>query len=267
MASLTYNSGATALPIIGPKEGPKNLPIGGLQRDPRIGENILDHDLDEGDVHNPMSRVETLTGYQIHQNLAEAQMEGGFAFSGNGYSRSTAGSSKQTRTAPKPLNCAPPQTVRVVRFPKEDIEPTFVLRRTIDVKADRHHGDAKLGHIPDFREDWGHEESWKEYRKAYYVFVAPQDVPEEKLHGLYVVFVTYDPCYKKSTHRLIEGYGRHIYEDIFIAKIERYPDGNRWTNYVNMPDEFLSATTKGGRKLYACRLAETNNSMIGAIFG
>ena len=269
-------SGTKAVPIVGPREKPKTLRIDDPRRESKIGEDILDHDLDEGEVYNPMNRAKILTGQQTHRDLAEAQMEGGFAHggygfsgygSGYGYSPNASGSSNQVQSAPEPLDCAPPQTIRVVRFPKDDIEPSFVWRQTVDVKADRHHGDAKLNHIPNFREDWGPNANWKVYRMAYRVFVAPEDIQEEKLHGRYFIFVTRDPGYEKSTHKLTGGYRRHIHEDLFIAKVGTYPDRNGWTNYVNVPDEFLSATTKDGRKLYGCRLAETKRSMIESILG
>lgn len=243
------------------------MPIVAPNKESKIGENILEHDLDEGEVHNPMNRVKILTGQHTHRDLAEAQIEGVFAFSRSGYSHNASSSSKQACTGPKPLDCAPPQTIRVVKFPKEKIKPILVWKQTVDVTADKHQGDAKLGHIPDFREDWGDGERWELYRRACYVYVAPKDIPEVKLHGWYVIFATYDPGYDKNTHKLIAGYGRHIHEDIFIAKIGTYPDADGWTVYVDMPDEFLSTTTESGRKVYEINLSETNNYMMTPLLG
>lgn len=177
------NGGSKASHIAGPGTDSKNLPIVGPKKEPKIGENILDHDLDEGEAHNPVDRVRILTGQHTHRELAEAQMDGGFAFSGNVCSHNAPSSSKKALTGPEPLSCAPPQTIRVVKFPKERIEPVFVWKQTIDVKAEQHQGDAKLGHIPDFCEDWGDDERWELYRRACYVFVASKDIPEVKLHG------------------------------------------------------------------------------------
>lgn len=257
--------GSKPLLVVGPRKEPKTVRFDDRKKESRIGENILDHDLDEGEVQNPMNRVKIFTGQDTHRDLAEAQMEGGFAFSGSGTSYNAPASSNQPWSAPNPLDCAPPQTIRVVRFPKEDVKPTFAERQTVDVKADKHHGDAKLNHVPDFREDWGSGESWHSYRKAYRVFVDPNDVPEVKLHGTYVVFATYHPSYENSTHRLFKGQGRHVREDFFIAKIGKYRDGNGWTVYVDMPVEFLSARTKDGFSLWERGLASIRSSMVGLL--
>ena len=168
--------------------------------------------------------------------------------------------------APEALDFAPPQDIRVVRFPKDQLEPQFVSKQTVDVTADEHHEDANLGHIPDFRQDWGYGDEWCQHRRAYRVYVAPQDIPEPKLHGWYVVFATRDPSYQKSTHRVIAGEGRHIHEDFFIAKIGTYHK-NGWTVYVDMPDEFKSAKTKEGRVVYQIILAEGKTSMLGPLLG
>ena len=212
-----------------------------------------------------MNRVKLLSGQDTHRELAEAQMEGGFAFSGSRGSRSASASSNQLWNAPESLNCAPPQTIRIVRFPKEDVKPTFAERQTVDVKADKHHDDAKLNHIPDFREDWGDGESWHSYRKAYRVYVGPNDISEVKLHGTYVVFATYHPSYNPSTHSMFRGQGRHVHEDFFIAKIGKYRDGNGWTVYVDIPVEFLSARTNDGFSLWECGLPSIRSSMVGLL--
>ncbi|CAD6589195.1 MAG: hypothetical protein ASARMPRED_003960 [Alectoria sarmentosa] len=249
------------------KAGSKALPVVGPRNEPKFGQNVLDHDLDGGEVRNPLNRVKIHTGQHTHRDLAEAQMEGSFAFKDNRYTHNVSDSSKEAWAAPEPVNCAPPQAIRVARFPKKESEPCLVLKQTTDVKAEKHHGDAKLGHIPDFREDWGDGERWYLYRRAYYVHVGPEDIPDVKLHGWYVVFATWDPGYEKSTHKFIEGYGRHVHEDFFVAKINTYPDSHRWTAYVDMPEEFLSTTTKDGWKLYQSLLVETNTSMIGPLYG
>ena len=253
------------LPVVGPRKDPKALRIDDRTKEPLIGENILNHDLDEGEAHNPMNRVRILTGHDTYGNPAESQMEGGFAFSGSRYSYNPSSSSNQASHAPEPLNYAPPKTIRIVRFPKDDAEPIFTERQTIDVKADEHIDDAKLNHIADFREDWGNDKSWRIHRKAYPVFVGPEDIPEVKFHGTYVVFATYDPSYEKSTHRIFRGEGRHVRKDFFIAKTGKYRDRNKWTNYLDMPDDFLSARTDDGFCLWECCLADVRNSMIGLL--
>lgn len=253
------------MPTVGPRKEPKALRIDDRTKEPMIGENILNHDLDEGEVHNPMNRVRILTGHDTHRDLAESPVKGGFTFSGSRYSYNASGSSSQALNAPEPLNCAPPRTIRIVRFPKDATEPIFAERQTIDVKTDEHIGDAKLNHIPDFRQDWGNGESWHLHRKAYRVHVGPEDISEIRFHGTYVVFATYDPSYERSTHRIFRGEGRHVRKDFFIAKIGKYRDANRWTVYVDMPDEFLSARTENGVCLWECGLIDVHNSMIGLL--
>lgn len=253
------------MPIVGPRTDPNALRIDDRTKEPTIGENIPNHDLDEGEVHNPMKRVKISTEHDAYRDLAEAQVEGGFASSGGRYSYNASGSSNQALNAPEPLNCAPPQTIRVVRFPTDDTIPVFVERQTIDVKADEFIGDAKLNHIPDFREDWGNGDSWNLHRKAYRVHVGAEDISDDKLHGTYVVFATYDPSYEKSTHRIFQGEGRHVRKDFFIAKIGKYRDENKWIVYLDMPDEFLSARTDNGSCLWECGLADARNSMIGLL--
>ena len=245
-------------PMSGARKEPKTVRFDDRKKEPRIGENILDHDLDEGEVRNPMNQVKIFTGQDTHRDLAEAQMEGGFTFSGSGHSYNALGSSDQACSTSEPLNCAPPKNVRVVRFPKESDVPIFEKRQTVDVKADKHHGDAKLNHIPDFREDWGNGDSWQLHRKAYRVHVGSADISDVELHGTYVVFATYDPSYGPSTHKMFIGQGRHVHKDFFIAKIGKYRDGNGWTVYVDMPDEFLSPRPKD-------RLESIRSSMVGLL--
>ena len=253
------------MPLVGPKKGPKILPAGVPKEESKIGENIVDYGTNEGEVHKPLNGVRTLTGQQNHRDLAEAQMEGGFAFRGSAYSHNEPSSSNDVGTGSKVPKYAPPQSVRVVRFPKEKLVPDLVWKQTVDVKADQFWGDDKLSNIPDFREDWGDGDEWHQHRRAYSVFVAPIDIPEVKLHGRYVVFSTYDPGYEKNKHKMLQSLGRHTHEDVFVAKIGPCPNSNRWTNYTDVPDEFLSAETKDGWKVYQIMLIESNNSMLGAL--
>ena len=134
-------------------------------------------------------------------------------------------------------------------------------RQVINVEADKHHGDNKLNHIPDLREDWGNGECWQLYHRAYRVLAEPKDIPEVKLHGTYVVFATYDPRYEKSTHKVPKEQGKHVRKDYFIAKIGRYRDGV----YDDVPVDFLSTRTKDGHRLWECGLAYISNLMVGLL--
>lgn len=145
--------------------------------------------------------------------------------------------------------------------------PCPVERYTVDVKAEKDcHKDAGINHIPDFRGDWGSGDKWTLYRRAYRTFVTAQDIKEEELHGYYVIFVTHDPGYEKNKHKIFEGKGRHIHDDFFIAKIGRRVDAKRWTRYIDMPDQFFSATTEDGKKVYEVCLLETAKDMLGALY-
>lgn len=203
-----------------------------------------------------------------HRDLAAAQMEGGFSSSGSGYSYNASPGSSQPSNAPEPLNRAPPQTVRVLRFPKEGvIERTFEKRQIVDVKADEHHGDAKLNHIPDFREDWGDGDSWQLHRKAFHVHVDSSDIADVKFHGTYVVFATYHPSYDASTHKMFKGKGRHVREDFFIAKLRKYRDANGWTVYDDMIDEYSSKKIEDGLRLWEYRLKILGGSSMVGLLG
>ena len=241
------------------------LPSGAPKKDSKIGDDILDHDLDEGEVHNPMNRARILTGLHNRRELVNAQIEGGFAFHGFESSQNPSSSSKQVRIALEPVNCAPPQEIKLARFPKTVREPDFVKKQTIDVKADKHRGDEKLNHIPNLREDWGNDEKWTAYRRADHVFVAPSDISAVELHGWYVVFSTFGPGYSTSKHILAEGKGKHVHDDFFIAKVSSRPDGQGWTAYVDMPKEFWTVEEKG-EKVYECKLAQTGTSMTASLF-
>ena len=188
-------------------------------------------------------------------------MEDGFAYNASGYPQSASSSSKQASTAPEPLSCAPPQEIQLARFSKNELLPDPVTKQTIDVKADKHIRDAKLNHIPDFREDWGNGDKWTVHRRADRVYVAPSDISEVKLHGWYVVFTTFGPGYSKSEHIHVEGKGKHVHDDFFIAKLGQRSDSQGWTNYVDMPNEFWTVKADDGRKVYECKLAQYNKSM------
>ena len=143
--------------------------------------------------------------------------------------------------------------------------PCPVERYTVDVKVDIFHEDAKLTHIPDFREDWGPGEKWTLHRRAYRTFVTHEDIDERELHGHYVIFATHCPGYEKNKHKIFKGEGRHVHDDFFIAKIERRADAKGWTRYIDMPDQFFSATTKDGKKVYEICLLEKANDMLGML--
>ena len=202
----------------------------------------------------------------LTRNLAEAQMAGECSSGGGGDPQYASGSSKEASAPPKVLNCAPPQTIQVARFPKDQVDPVIVEKQTVDVTADKNRNDSGLKNIPDFRAEWGNDERWKNERKADRYCVAPSDIPEfPQLHGWYVVFSLHEPKYDSNTHKIFRGFGRHIHEDIFIAKLGDIPKQNRWTCYVDMPQEFLSAKSRLGENLYWIPLAEYGNSMIGSL--
>ena len=200
-----------------------------------------------------------LTGQQTPRNLAEAQLAGESSSSGGGYPQPASGSSKV-------IDCALPKTIQVARFLKNQMFPVIVGKQTIDVTADQHRGDGNMKNIPDFRAEWGNDERWKNGRKADRLFVAPSDIPEfPQLHGWYVVFSLHEPRYDSNTHKIFQGYGRHIHEDIFIAKLGPKNQQSEWTCYVDMPQEFLSAKSAIGAKLWSTTLVEHGTSMIASL--
>ena len=210
-----------------------------------------------------MTPIEALTELWTDMDLAEAKVPGGYVFSGGGYPYSPPASSKQAWDPLKTLNCAPPQTIQIARFPKDKIEPSIVERQMVDATPDRHWDGSKLNRIPDFGKDWEDKERRKIERKADRYFVAPEDIPEvPQLHGWYVVFSLHESRYDSNTHVLFRGIGRHIHEDFFIAKIGQKPDANGRTSYTDIPKEFLSVRTKIGWRLYATPLAEHGKSML-----
>ena len=194
-------------------------------------------------------------------------MKGDFAFGGSGYLHNASAKSEKAWIDRGQLDCAPLQKIRVARFPKNKFEPEPVQKETIDIKAYKHRDDLNLGHIPDFREDWGHGKEWEQYRRAYCVYVAPQDTPKVNLHGWYVVFYTWDPGYEKNTHNLFGGCGRHVHEDFFLAKMESKADSKGWAVYVDMPDEFFSATAREESRIFRIRLTESKTFMLGPLVG
>ena len=192
-------------------------------------------------------------------------MEGSFPSSRS--SHNTSDYPAQAQPALPPLNCVPPHKVRIARFSKDEMGPCPVERYTVDVKAEKdQRKDAGLNHIPDFREDWGSGEKWTLHRRAYRTFVMSGDIEEPELHGYYVIFATHAPDYEKNKHKIFEGKGRHIHDDFFIAKIGRTVGANRWTRYLDMPDQFFSATTEDGKKVYEACLVEKANGMLGMLY-
>ena len=185
--------------------------------------------------------------------------------SGGKDSQQAPGSSKEAYSPPVVGNCAPSQTIQIARFPKDQIDPVIVEKQTVDATKDRYRNDGKLNHVPDFRAEWGNDERRKNERKVDRIFVAPEDIPEfPQLHGWYVVFSLYESRYDSNTHKMFQGFGRHIHEDIFIAKLgPQNPKG--WTSYVDVPQEFLSAESRLGLKLYWTPLVELRNSMMGTL--
>ena len=166
-----------------------------------------------------------------------------------------------------PPECVPPHKVRVARFPKDEKVPCPAERYTVDVTAEQDYQmDAGLNHIPDFREDWGDEEKWTLHRRAYRTFVTSGDIEEPDLQGYYVIFTTFSPDYEKNKHQIFEGRGRHVHDDFFVVKIGRRVGTQRWTRYIDMPDQFFSATTKDGKKVYEVCLFEKANDMVGMLY-
>ena len=92
------------------------------------------------------------------------------------------------------------------------------------------------------------------------------DIKEEVLHGYYVIFVTYDPRYEKNKHVIFDGRGRHVNDDFFIAKISIRVDAKGWTRYIDMPDQFFSATTEDGKKVYEVCLFEQAKDMVTMLY-
>ena len=234
--------------------------------------NILESSRrDEGSTPSPVKQIRSLTVQDsvqhTHANLVEAQTEGSLPSSSSRSSHNTFNNPAQAQPALPPLDGMPPHKVRVARFPKEKMYPCPAERYTIDVKAENnYHKDAGINHILDLREDWGSEEKWTQYRRAYRTFVTAQDIKEEELHGYYVIFVTHDPGYEKNKHVIFEGKGRHIHDDFFIAKIGRRVNAKGWTRYIDMPDQFFSATTEDGKRLYQVSLLEHAKDMLGMLY-
>ena len=240
--------------------------LGAIKEEFDIGEGIRDLNLNENEARDPMNPVVRLTGQQTPRNLAEAKMAGDNFSSGSGYPQQASGSSKQACGPPAVLNCAPPQIIQVARFPKDQVDPVIVGKQTVDVTADQNRNDGNLNHIPDFRAEWGNDERWKNERKADRYYVTPNDMPDfPQLHGWYVVFSLHEPRYDSNTHKIFQGFGRHVHEDIFIAKLGDKIKQNGWTCYVDMPQEFLSAKSRLGWNLYWIGLEEHGNSMIGSL--
>ena len=228
-------------------------------------------DRDEGEIPKLVKRVRFLTKQDsvqyTHASLAEAQMEGSFPSSSHISSHNTFDIPAQAQLALTPPDCVPPHKVRVARFPKDEMYPCSAERYTVDVKEEkRFHDDARLTHIPDFRNDWGSEERWTLYRRAYRTTVTHEDIEDRELHGHYVIFATHGPGYEKNKHQIFKGEGRHVHDDFFIAKIERRADSKGWTRYIDMPEQFFSATTEDGKKVYEMCLLEKANSMLGMLY-
>ena len=201
-----------------------------------------------------------LTGQQPSRNLAEAQIAGESSSSGGKDPQDASGSLKIP-------DCLAPQTIQVARFPKDQMDPVIVGKQTVDVTADQHRGDGNLKNIPDFRAEWGNDERWMNGRKADRLFVDPSDIPGfPQLHGWYVVFSLHEPRYDSNTHKMFQGFGRHIHEDVFIAKLGKDPKSG-WTCYVDMPQEFLSAGSRFGAKLWTTPLKEHGTSMMASLIG
>lgn len=202
----------------------------------------------------------------LTRDLAEAQIAGDYSSSGHGHPQHAPGSSTEAFDPSRVHDSAPPQTVQVVRFPKDQIDPVIVRKQTIDVTPHQNRKDRHRSNIPDFRAEWGNDERWKNQRKADEHFVGPDDIPQfPQLHGWYVVFSLHEPRYENNTHKIFQGYGRHIHEDIFIAKTGRRNYTSPWTGYADIPQDFLSAKSKDGLNLWWIPLVEKGNSMMGSL--
>ena len=213
-----------------------------------------------------MDPVVPLTGRLTSLNLAEAQMAGDYPSSGGKYPQQASSSSQEARGPPGTFNCAPLPTIQVARFPKDQIDPVIVEKQIVDVTADRNRNDKNLKYILDCRAEWGNDERWKTQRRADHFYVAPSDIPDfPQLHGWYVVFSLHEPRYDSNTHKIFQGSGRHIHEDIFIVKVGENKGKSGLLHYVDMPQEFLSANSPVGLNLYWSPLKAHGNSMMGSL--
>lgn len=210
-----------------------------------------------------MTPIENTSKQRTDRDLAEANVPSGFALGGGVNLYSAPASSKEASDLLKNLSSAPPLTIRIARFPKDKLIPDIVERQIVDATSVRDKGGSTVARIPDVRKDWEGKETRETERKIDLFFVAPQDVPEfPKLHGWYVVFSLHESRYDANTHAIFEGIGRHIHEDIFIAKIGQERGAKERTSYADMPEEFLSVKIKGIWKVYDYPLAELGKSML-----
>ena len=210
-----------------------------------------------------MTPIETPSEQRTDRDLAGGKVASGYALGDGVNPYSAPASSKQASNPPKQLSSAPPQTIRVARFPKDKMVPDIVERQIVDVKPVRDRRGNTVNRIPDIRKDWEDKETQETERKTDWFFVAPHDVPTvPQLHGWYVVFSLYESRYDFNTHVIFGGAGRHIHEDIFVAKIGLKTDANGRTSYADMPEEFLSVRIKGLSKVYELPLAEHGTSML-----
>lgn len=210
-----------------------------------------------------MTPIETPSEQRTDRDLAEAKGPSGDALGDGVNPYSAPASSKQASDPLKQLSSAPPQTIRVARFPKDSIVPEIVERQIVDVTPVRDRRGNSVNRIPDVGKDWADKETRETERKTDWFFVAPHDVTTfPQLHGWYVVFSLYEPSYDSNKHAIFGGQGRHIHEDIFVAKIGLKTNANGRTSYADMPEEFLSVRIKGMYKVYELPLAEHGTSML-----
>lgn len=210
-----------------------------------------------------MTQIETASEQRTDRDLAEAKVPSGYTLGSGVHPYSAPAITKKASDLLKKLSIAPRQTIRVARFPKDNMIPEIVERQIVDVTPVRDRGGSTVNRIPDVCKDWEGKETKETERKTDWFFIAPQDVPEfPQLHGWYVIFSLYESRYDANTHAFFQGIGRHIHEDIFIAKIGPETEANGRTFYADMPEEFLSVRVKGIWKVYEFPSGEHRKSML-----
>ena len=239
------------------------MPIAGGKKESRIGEGLRSLDSIEGEADKPMNTVKDPSGQDTLQDLVGAQIDGGYASMSGADPQHGSSSSNKASPPPEIPSREPCQTIKVVKFDANYIDPSIVKRQMVDVTPGTHRDEKHLKRIPDFGEDWD-EEGWKTERKVKLFYVGPKDFPKcSQLHGYYWIFYLHSPGYEKNTHIIFRGNGRHIHEDFFIAKRGQKLDCNGAYSYVDMPEEFLSARTEEGkRKVYEIDLEGPGTSII-----
>lgn len=214
-----------------------------------------------------MTRIETPSVQRTSCDLAEAKMPSSYALGGGVNPYSTPASAEQASDALRKLSIVTPKTIRVARFPKDSLHPEIVERPLVDVTSVQDRGGNTVNRIPDFRKDWEGKETPGTERKIDRVFVAPQDIPEfPQLHGWYLIFSLHEPRYDANTHKFFRGHGRHIHEDVFVAKDGPETGANGGRSYADMPEEFLTVRVHDIWRIYEWPLQDYGKGMLLSLF-